>query len=376
VPEDIKKRGRVTKQYNKNVEIQLMRIISIVLVIMTHQVCLRTNIHPHFGEYMGVALRPWVGVDIFFVISGYFMGYMVLGKSKPNMLLSEKVAFSIDFFKKRFFRLFPAAFFWITVTFVAGILSHNRELWGDKTSLLYKYITSIFYVRNFENAISPSSLGWYWSLSLENQFYIVLPILFFSIGRRFFIPFVYALAVLLFFWLPGGSDWGWFRPTGFIWGLIAYHIVNTQGVGDVIRAKAPQIPATLSFFLLCFSLVASAVIPAAFHNQLMPFAISLVSIVACVCVVYASLKCGTLTVPKALVFLSYWGGEITYSFYLCHLAIWHIMQDIRQSYNLHVSSEVFTFIGITLAVICAIFSYFFLEIPFYKKKSDLEPVVK
>lgn len=365
-----------TRQYHKNIEIQLMRIISIFLVIITHQVILRTNIHPHFGEYVMVALRPWVGVDIFFVISGYFMGYMVVGKSKPNMLLQEKIAFSIDFFRKRFFRLFPAAFFWITVTFIAGILSHNRELWGDRTSLFFKYITSIFYVRNFENSISPSSLGWYWSLSLENQFYIVLPILFFSIGKKFFIPFIYALAILLLFWLPGGSDWGWFRPTGFVWGLIAYHIVNTEGIGDVIRAKAPQIPATLSFSLLIFVLVASAAIPAAFHNQFMPFALSLVSILACVCVVYASLKCGTLGVPKALVFLCYWGGEFTYSFYLCHLAIWHIMQDIRQSYNLHVSSEIFTCIGIILAFIFSIFSYFFIEKQFYKNTSDLEPVIK
>lgn len=363
------------RQYDKNIEIQFMRIISIVLVIMAHQAFLRTNVHPHFGEYMVVALHPWVGVDIFFVISGYFMGYMVIGKYKPNMPLQEKIAFSIDFFRKRFFRLFPAAFFWITVTFIAGVISHNREVWGDRTDLFFKYITSIFYIRNFENAISPSSLGWYWSLSLENQFYIILPILLFSIGRRFFIFFIYTLAILLLFWLPGGSDWEWFRPTGFIWGLIAYHIVNTQSVSDVIRAKAPQIPATLSCFLLIFGLVASAVIPAAFHNQLMPFAISLVSILTCICVVYASLKCGTLTVPKALVFLSYWGGEFTYSFYLCHMTIWHIMQDIRHSYNLHVSSVNFTFIGILLSIVFSIISYFFIEIPFYKNKSNFEPIL-
>lgn len=364
------------RNYNKNIEIQLMRIISIALVIMAHQATLRTNIDPHFGESIGVILRPWVGVDIFFVISGYFMGYMVLGKSKFNMELSEKVSFSLDFFKKRFFRLFPAAFFWITVAFIAGITSHNRELWGTKTSLFYKWLTSIFYIRNFENAVSPSSLGWYWSLSLENQFYIILPILFFSIGRRFFIPCIYTLAGLLLFWLPGGIDWGWYRPTGFIWGLIAYHIVNTQGIGDIIRAKAPKIPATFSCFLLIFVLGASAAIPAAFQNQMMPFSISIVSILSCVCVVYAALQCGTLTVPKPLVFLSYWGGEITYSFYLCHLAIWHIMQDIRQAYDLKISSEIFTISGISIAIIFSTLSYFFIELPFYKKKSDLEPVVK
>lgn len=184
------------------------------------------------------------------------------------------------------------------------------------------------------------------------------------------------MAVLLLFWLPGGVDWGWYRPTGFIWGLIAYHLVNTQGIGDVIRAKAPQIPATLSFFLLIFGLVASTAIPAAFQNQMMPFAISIVSILACVCVVYAALKCGTLTVPKPLVFLNYWGGEITYSFYLCHIVVWDIMQDIRQSYGLRISSELFAISGISMAILCATLSYFFIELPFYKKKSDLEPTLK
>lgn len=363
-------------KYNKNIEIQLMRIISIALVVMAHQASLRTNIHPHFGESLGTVLRPWLGVDIFFVISGYFMGYMVLGKSKPNMALAEKISFSLDFFKKRFLRLFPAAFFWITVTLTAGLISSNRGLWGDQTSLFYKWLTSILYIRNFENAASPSPLGWYWSLSLENQFYIVLPLLFFTIGRKFFIPCVYALAVLLLFWLPGGIDWGWYRPTGFIWGLIAYHLVNTQGIGDVIRAKAPQIPATLSVFLLIFGLVASTAVPATFQNQMMPFAISIVSILACVCVVYAALKCGTLTVPKPLAFLSYWGGEITYSFYLCHIVVWDIMQDMRQSYGLRISSELFAVSGISMAILFATLSYFFIELPFYKKKSDLEPTLK
>ncbi|EGE47173.1 Putative peptidoglycan O-acetyltransferase YrhL [Acetobacter pomorum DM001] len=371
-----KKQGQMAGKYNKNIEIQLMRIISIALVVMAHQASLRTNIHPHFGESLGAVLRPWLGVDIFFVISGYFMGYMVLGKSKPNMELAEKVSFSLDFFRKRFLRLFPAAFFWITVTLTAGLISSDRGLWGDQTSLFYKWLTSIFYIRNFENAVSPSPLGWYWSLSLENQFYIVLPLLFFTIGKKFFIFCIYALAMVLLFWLPGGVDWGWYRPTGFIWGLIAYHLVNTQGIGDIIRAKAPQIPATLSFFLLIFGLVASTAIPAAFQNQMMPFSISIVSILACVCVVYAALKCGTLTVPKPLVFLSYWGGEITYSFYLCHIVVWDIMQDIRQSYGLRISSELFAVSGICMAILFATLSYFFIELPFYRKKSDLEPSLK
>ncbi len=128
----------------------------------------------------------FLGVDIFFVISGYLITDKVLSIQKNNKGFKLK-----DFLISRIRRLFPAAFVMIITTFIWVILFKPNLL----KNIIGDGIASIFYVSNwwfifhklsyFDSFGSPSPFKNLWSLSLEVQFYIVWPIIL-IIGYKLF----------------------------------------------------------------------------------------------------------------------------------------------------------------------------------------------
>ena len=128
----------------------------------------------------------FLGVDIFFVISGYLITDKVISIQKNNKGFKLK-----DFLISRIRRLFPAAFVMIVTTFIWVILFKPNLL----KNIIGDGIASIFYVSNwwfifhklsyFDSFGSPSPFKNLWSLSLEVQFYIVWPIIL-IIGYKLF----------------------------------------------------------------------------------------------------------------------------------------------------------------------------------------------
>ncbi|WP_437991763.1 acyltransferase family protein [Sorangium sp. So ce145] len=122
----------------------------------------------HFG---------WVGVDIFFVLSGYLIGRQLWKEAA----VSKTVVFP-RFFARRALRIWPLYFF---ICFVVTIFPLPGE--GPVG------IADILFFSNY----AQSGLGGAWSLSTEEQFYILAPLLVIALGRR--IPlrgFFVILAVL------------------------------------------------------------------------------------------------------------------------------------------------------------------------------------
>lgn len=120
----------------------------------------------------------FLGVDIFFVISGYLITSKVLSIQENNRIFKFK-----EFWSSRIRRLFPAAFVMIITTFILVILFKPNLL----SNILGDGVSSIFYVSNwwfifhklsyFDSFGSPSPFKNLWSLSIEVQFYIVWPII-------------------------------------------------------------------------------------------------------------------------------------------------------------------------------------------------------
>lgn len=101
------------------------------------------------------------GVDLFFVISGFCMYYFYA--NKPSFTYRDFWVF----IKKRWLRLSPAFY----VATVAYVLINNN---GDTDTIIPKILTSFFYL----NSLSPyNAEGFFWSLSPEWQFYILIPFL-------------------------------------------------------------------------------------------------------------------------------------------------------------------------------------------------------
>lgn len=121
----------------------------------------------------------FLGVDVFFVISGFLITSIVLKGLSANQF-SFKV-----FYLRRIARLLPALFLTLTVTTIAGLAFLTERQWDGFRSQLLGAVTfssNIFLpyqVGYFDDAAKTKPLLHIWSLSLEEQFYLCLPVLLF-----------------------------------------------------------------------------------------------------------------------------------------------------------------------------------------------------
>jgi peptidoglycan/LPS O-acetylase OafA/YrhL len=130
-----------------------VRAISITLVILSHLVKWRHVSATVLGSYGSL------GVFVFFVLSGYLI---------TNLLLREyERTSSIDlrmFYVRRAFRILPAALVFLAIT---AILYWNQMKW-------YHVAAAFLYVANMDLS-RPWIFGHLWSLSIEEQFYLLWP---------------------------------------------------------------------------------------------------------------------------------------------------------------------------------------------------------
>lgn len=164
----------VTNAWQKHAirgDIQGLRALAVLLVLIFH---LWPSALP--GGY--------IGVDVFFVISGY----LIVGSLAKEFEREGKVSL-LDFYRRRARRLVPAALVVLGVVLVTTIFWLPQARWEDN---VFQVLSSALYVQNWflawssvdylaaENA--PSPVLHYWSLSIEEQFYIFWPILMLAIG--------------------------------------------------------------------------------------------------------------------------------------------------------------------------------------------------
>ncbi|WP_455851529.1 acyltransferase family protein [Pantoea endophytica] len=155
---------------NRNKLIDCFRAMAVILVSFYH---IYRHINPSY-EFFGVnlyapILNGWMGVGIFFVISGYCMGIATKSMARNNVTLRGYG----EYLKKRIFRIsgpyYIAIAVWFFILNVFGL--------ALKPIRFNDFITHVLYVHNFDVATMYSISGVFWSLAVEMQFYIILPIL-------------------------------------------------------------------------------------------------------------------------------------------------------------------------------------------------------
>ena len=157
-----------TKNYRN--DIQSLRGISIILVLFFH-------------FYPNILPRGYLGVDIFFVISGYLISKIL------TTSIQFKKPFLIDFYIKRIKRIFPPLSIVIFVTFIISIfflLPNARENLNQSIISTYLLIPNIyFWLRGgyFGLIDELKPLLHLWSIGVELQFYLLFPIIYVFVDR-------------------------------------------------------------------------------------------------------------------------------------------------------------------------------------------------
>ena len=183
-----------------------LRAISIGLVLFWH-LCGTSNFFPR-SVFAPLGDFGNLGVRVFFVISGFLITFLMLDEIEATGTVSLK-----RFYLRRSLRIFPASYVFILFVFLSSRLGWPTLLPGD----LFHAVT---YTVNYDKH-SSWEVGHLWSLSVEEQFYLLWPALIaffrlrnatlFAVSALLFAP-ISRLAIATF--LPA-FRWGvgWWFPT-------------------------------------------------------------------------------------------------------------------------------------------------------------------
>jgi peptidoglycan/LPS O-acetylase OafA/YrhL len=152
-----------------------LRALSIALVLAGHLAGTR-------NAYRSMPLNAGFGVQIFFVISGFLITTLLLEEQANTGRISLK-----NFYIRRFFRIFPP--FYAYIAAIAAVAA-----WGAVTLRPGDVLHSLTYTMNYHYDRS-WWFGHIWSLSVEEQFYLLWPAILVAVGIRR--GFLSAAAVIL-----------------------------------------------------------------------------------------------------------------------------------------------------------------------------------
>ena len=152
-----------TKHYT---QLDGIRFIAVFLVLIDHWLAEKNNL----------PLGP-LGVTIFFVLSGFLITGILLKSKIKDEALNRNHLFSFrQFYIRRSIRIFPIYYLSVFVLFVFNSPSVVGKVWWH-----------LFYATNFFIAIKGTWLGitdHFWSLAVEEQFYLFFPLLVFAIPQK------------------------------------------------------------------------------------------------------------------------------------------------------------------------------------------------
>jgi peptidoglycan/LPS O-acetylase OafA/YrhL len=331
---------------NKNLEIQTLRAYAIIITIIAHLGYLIPLLNPYLSYY-------WLGggVDLFFCISGYVIASNLfkIEMNKNNLII---------FFVKRITRLWPAAIFWLLFVLLCSIFFNKSNYFGTFSGNLN--LVSCAYFNFTECSLAPA-LRVYWSLSLEEQFYIIFPILLLILGKKRIALFAIILVLIqIFLYRPWPSPLWFFRTDAICLGVLIAYIHNKYIFDLDIFLFNKYLKIVISL-ILCILLVIVA------KKEIVWFYNGLVVIISGMLVFLASFNRGYFISNNILIEILSFIGERSYSLYLTHMAGIFFTREILFRF-FHITSSIsnefiYMFVFIIVTAIFTEFSYRFIEQP-------------
>lgn len=332
--------------YKEN--IQFLRALSVLLVFFYH---LKLDFFN----------KGYLGVDIFFVISGYVITQSIFFNiNKEN---SFNLAY---FFRKRVLRIIPNLIFILTVVFIFFQFygPNNLSLWNDYVSSIFGF-SNLYYLfsnKGYFYNIFDNPFAHTWSLGVEEQFYFLFPLLIFFIFKKIkkFKENLKIFKILLFviifislflsiYYSFNNSDLNfYFSPLRF-WEL---------GAGCILFIFDNKIPKNrfifnFSFISLILIVLIDFKIPYILNNLLV--------------IIFTGIF---ITTSKKKIFLSnnlsLFLGKISYSFYLWHLPIIFFLNLYYEDLSIQIT------LSFLISLILSALTFKFIEKPFIELNNTIK----
>lgn len=319
----------------------------------------------------------FIGVDTFFVISGYLITSLLLNEYQKNGKINL-----LKFWKKRIKRLIPAVLFLLACVCVYTLLfepSIVKDVRHDAIAALL-YVSNWWYIFrdvSYFDSFKLMPLKHLWSLAIEEQFYLIWPIFFSLFFKKgifnkkvifwTFIISIISVAFMMFLAQPNADNSRVYFGTDtrlqtLLLGVLLAYVWPPFRLKSNISTPLKLSIESLGIISLC-SLIFFMVTVSSNDNWFYFGGIYIISLLTLPAIA-SSVHPGTL-LSKALgnpVFL--WIGQRSYSLYLWHYPIivfinHHFVQGQIPIYAI--------IIEIVLTIIFAEFSYRYIETPFRKQ---------
>lgn len=319
-------------------DINGLRFIAVMSVVLFH-----FSVNGFAGGY--------AGVDVFFVISGYLM-------NEISIKVKNNENWFVDFYKKRFNRIYPALIFSIAFATVISLISATpSELLAIKNQVLsaLSFTSNLYYLKNtssyFSGVADSYLLLHTWSLAVEFQFYLLFPVAFWfahkykkiNITYLTLVAISFALCVFIvryhqkhaFYLLP-------FRA----WELfLGAYVSNLSPCKINVKAKR-YIETLLVLMLVLFSVLVKT-------NDSWPGFYTLVPVVATAIYLYLSVdNDNTILRFRPIQYI----GSASYSIYLYHWPVVYFIYQNQIPYT--ISTQL---IAVVSSLALGMLSYHFIE---------------
>lgn len=309
-------------------DIELLRGFAVLLVVVHHAqsnlISWTTPALTRFYSYFG----GWVGVDLFFAVSGFVIARSLVPRlhAQPDGAAARRE--TLSFWMRRAWRLLPSAWLWLLVILLATLTFNSSGVFGSLEANLEASVAAVLQVANirFAQAFMQWEYGSsfvYWSLALEEQFYLLFPLLI-LLSRRW-LPYVLFGLVALQLFSPRSVMLMMFRTDALALGvLIALWSAQPsyRRLQPALLARRGLGVGVLLVLLLCLCALGSEPL------TMFSMRIGAIALLAAALVWIASYDQNFLWPDGAFKRLMIWFGTRSYAIYLIHIPAFFFTREI------------------------------------------------
>ena len=327
-----------------------------------------------FNGHMGLS-GGFLGVNIFFVLSGFLITTLLC----QEFLQSSKISLK-NFYLRRALRLLPALFALIIACVVYAFVFQSKD---QATVTLKGVLYTLFYVANWAqvppNLPGIGALSHAWSLSVEEQFYIIWPLILIGLIHLksrlvafsiLGLTIIASVAVNVWMWhaevpylrMYFGTDT---KANEILIGCVAGLLMSGGYLKQSVRLKS--VLHLLALVGVGFILISFVILR---HDQWFVYngGFTMVALLSAVLIIDVLLF--PSVVSRCLQFSPLvWIGKISYGLYLWHFPIF---EATRKFLEARVGPIFASIVGFAMTLLIATASYYLLERPFLSLKKRFE----
>lgn len=323
-----------------------------------------------------------LGVDFFFVLSGFLIIYLLISEKKLTGKINVK-----NFYIRRILRIFPLYYFCVCFGFILfPLLKNLLNVPANENANLLNYLLFLSNIDIINNHAIPdaSMLGVLWSVSIEEQFYLTIPFLLLIVPMKFY-KWIFGIVLILSWVFRANYVEDYFAMTFHtfafvgnlaIGGLIAFYSITNKRFVEFFQNLNSHIIKLIYLIVVIIFFFKNQIF---FSPILKVFETSIIAVFFALMILEQNFSNNSFYKMKNNYIFSIL-GKYTYGMYCLHMVA--ILIILQISSRLHTNTELWqlvlieTPLSLALSILIAYLSYQYYEKPFLKLKDRFSVISK